>query len=305
MMLKELRKQLMKSGTLHLVPGGMACFVACGLVTMASAQTQTRTIRVVCYNIEDDITNSTFKIDATTPLPGLIFPYSGGSTTSGGVLEGIGEEVLPDGVAQPIDILALEETSSNPQTVAPIMAGLNAFYSATNSLASNMYAMSAYQATNSGGTNDGNGPNALVYNTFTMQLLASVPVDPPGGPANLGATYGEYREVMRYEFAPAGVMPAPSNEFYVYVSHYKSGTTSVDMTARNGEAQIIRNDEAINLPASARVLYLGDYISIVYRIPNGREQFGSVEVRKLLAVPQKDHKTEYIADPPQAQQCVR
>src|ERR1700689_3032206 len=34
--------------------------------------------------------------------------------------------------------------------------------------------------------------------------------------------------------------------------------------------------------------YLGDYISIAYRIPNGREQFGSVEVQKLLAGPQKD-----------------
>jgi hypothetical protein len=52
------------------------------------------------------------------------------------------------------------------------------------------------------------------------------------------------------------------------------------------------------------LLYLGDYISIVYRIPNGRQQFGSVEVQKLLAVPQKDRKTEYIADPPQSQQCV-
>ena len=50
--------------------------------------------------------------------------------------------------------------------------------------------------------------------------------------------------------------------------------------------------------------YLGDYISIAYRIPNGREQFGSVEVEKLLAVPQKDRKTEYIADPPEAEQCV-
>ncbi len=52
------------------------------------------------------------------------------------------------------------------------------------------------------------------------------------------------------------------------------------------------------------LLYLGDYVSIAYRIPNGRQQFGSVEVQKLLAVPQKDHKTEYIADPPQEQQCV-
>jgi len=56
--------------------------------------------------------------------------------------------------------------------------------------------------------------------------------------------------------------------------------------------------------ASLALVYLGDYISIVYRIPQGREQFGSVEVQKLLAVPQKDHKTEYIADPPQAQPCV-
>jgi len=50
--------------------------------------------------------------------------------------------------------------------------------------------------------------------------------------------------------------------------------------------------------------YLGDYISIAYRIPGGREQFGSIEVEKLLAVPQKDRKTEYIADPPEAEQCV-
>jgi hypothetical protein len=47
-----------------------------------------------------------------------------------------------------------------------------------------------------------------------------------------------------------------------------------------------------------------DYISIAYRIPGGRQQFGSIEVQKLLAVPQKDRKTEYIADPPEQQQCV-
>jgi hypothetical protein len=50
--------------------------------------------------------------------------------------------------------------------------------------------------------------------------------------------------------------------------------------------------------------YLVDYFSLVYRIPNGREQFGSIEVEKLLAVPQKNHTTEYIADPPEAQRCV-
>ena len=52
------------------------------------------------------------------------------------------------------------------------------------------------------------------------------------------------------------------------------------------------------------LVYAGDYISVAYRIPKGREQFGSIEVQQLLAVPQKDHKTEYIAGSSQQQQCV-
>ncbi len=50
--------------------------------------------------------------------------------------------------------------------------------------------------------------------------------------------------------------------------------------------------------------WLADYLSFVYRIPGGREQYGTVQVQKVLAVPQKDHKTEYIADQPEAEQCV-
>ena len=56
--------------------------------------------------------------------------------------------------------------------------------------------------------------------------------------------------------------PTPANEFYVYVSHYKSSSSGVEATNeiyRNEEAVIIRNDEANNLPAAARVLYVGDY----------------------------------------------
>ncbi len=230
---------------------GAALCLACGFATLASAQNLT--LRIVTYNIEDDING------ATTPLPGLINPSGGGSTTNGGVLEGIGEEILGADPAQPLDILALQETTSNPTTIAPIVAGLNAFYSVYNPLASNMYAMSAYQATESGGdTADGNGPNALVYNTKTVQLLASVPVDPAGGTGALGSSGGEYREVMRYELAPAGQTPTPAVEFYIYVSHYKSGTSSADLTDRAKEAVIIRNNET-NLPANARVIYTGDF----------------------------------------------
>lgn len=52
------------------------------------------------------------------------------------------------------------------------------------------------------------------------------------------------------------------------------------------------------------VAYFLDYLALANRIPNGREQYGTVQVQKLLAVPQKDRKTEYIADPPQPQPCV-
>ena len=230
------------------VAGWVVLSVACGIATGASAAA--KTIRVVTYNIQSDISG------VTTPRPGLITPSSGGSVTNGGVLEGIGEEILA-GNFQPIDILALQETTSNSTTVQPIVNGLNAFYSAHGIPAG--YAMSTYQATESGGfTGGGNGPNALVYNTNTVQLVASVPVDPPGGTSNLGSISGMYREVMRYEFAPAGVTPTTNNEFYVYVSHYKSGTSSGDITDRNGEAQIIRANAA-TLPSSARILYTGDF----------------------------------------------
>jgi hypothetical protein len=239
----------MKSHKLFVAWLWLTLLATCCLATTLSAQT--RTLRIVTYNIEADV-------GVTTPLPGLIAPPGNPSNVqAGGVLEGIGEEIVGNDPAQPLDILALQETTSNPITVAPIVTGLNSFYGVTG-----MYASSSYQATQFGGSannGSGNGPNALVYNMKTVQLLASVPVDPPGGIGNLGSASGEYREVMRYEFAPAGVAPGVTNEFYIYVSHYKASTGTANQNYRNGEAKIIRNDEASNLPATARVLYVGDY----------------------------------------------
>jgi DNA/RNA endonuclease G (NUC1) len=221
---------------------------ASGIMPLTSGQT--RTVRIVEYNIECDT-------GTITPLPGLIAPSSG-NVTNGGVLEGIGEEIIGSDPAQPLDILALNETTSNTSTVQPIVNALNAFYAYYNNPAG--YAMSTYQATESGGDpTTGNGPNALVYNTNTLQLIASVPVDPPGGTSQLGSASGMYREVMRYEFAPAGVTAGTNNEFYIYVSHYKASSGSGNEKARLGEATIIRSNEYLNLPANARVLYVGDY----------------------------------------------
>jgi hypothetical protein len=211
---------------------------------------QTRTLRIAAYNIETDINGAIY------PLPGLIAPVNDTNNfAAGGVVEGIGEENIGGDAAQPLDILALEETTGNAITVQPIVNAMNIFYNAPG-----RYTNSTYQATESGNNpTTGNGPNAVVYNTRTLQLLASVPVDPSGGISRLGAASGEYREVMRYEFAPAGVAPAAANEFYVYVSHYKSGTTGTDAADRAGEAAVIRTNEAIDLPSTARVLYVGDY----------------------------------------------
>lgn len=231
---------------------------------------QTRTLRVASYNIEADIgvTNvqATFTNIATTagegpPLPGLIAPVTNAADVQlGGVLEGIGEEAV-NGHAQPLDVLALEETTSNTNTIAPIVNGLNTFYGIAG-----MYSNSPYQAVeNDDYTGDGNGPNAIIYNTRTLQLLSSAPVDPPGGTNELGGISsgysGEYREVMRYEFAPAGVATNISNVFYVYVSHYKSGSssTSNNTNSRAAEAFIVRSNMMTTLPSTARILYVGDF----------------------------------------------
>ncbi len=227
-----------------------------------TASAQTRTLRIVTYNIEADIVLTNIQPTFTNivqvpgpPLPGLIAPPNDPNDfAAGGVLEGIGEELL-NGNAQPLDILALQETTGNTQTVAPIVNALNVFYGVPG-----MFTNSTYQATESGGNpSTGNGPNALVYNTRTVQLLASTPVDPSGGTTKLGSTSGEYREVMRYKFAPAGVAANASNIFYIYVSHYKASTGAANEAKRLGEAQIIRTNEAIDLPADARVLYVGDF----------------------------------------------
>jgi hypothetical protein len=227
----------------------LVCAVA--LAASFAVSAQTRTLRIVTYNIEADV-------GVTTPLPGLLAPSDNqNNVQAGGVLEGIGEEIVGCDPPQPLDILALEETTTNPITVMPIANALNSFYGVLG-----MYSNSQYQGTQFGGSTNngnGNGPNALVYNTGTVQLLASVPVDPPGGVGNLGSTSGEYREVMRYQFAPSGVVTNSSNVFYIYVSHYKAGTGTANENFRNGEAKIIRNDEANNLPAAGRVLYVGDY----------------------------------------------
>ena len=91
------------------------------LFLMSVINTSATTLRVVSYNIEADVDG------VTTPRSGL---YT--------VLEAIGEQNM-NGVLQPLDILALQETTSNSTTVAPIVAALNGYYG------DGTYALVAYQ----------------------------------------------------------------------------------------------------------------------------------------------------------------
>ncbi len=134
-------------------PGwGWRVLLALALVVAGGARVSAgggaQTVRIVCYNIEADTGGY------TAPRPGL---YT--------VLEAIGEGQNGGG-AHPIDLLALEETTSNATTVAPIVSALNDYYGAGT------YASVGYQATQRGNATTGNGPNAMIYNTQTMQVVA-------------------------------------------------------------------------------------------------------------------------------------
>ncbi|MGC9946654.1 MAG: hypothetical protein ABSF64_09835 [Bryobacteraceae bacterium] len=52
------------------------------------------------------------------------------------------------------------------------------------------------------------------------------------------------------------------------------------------------------------LVYVCDSVSLRYRIPNNRAQFGSVIVQRTWIIPMKDGKTQYAFDPPAPQECV-
>ncbi len=209
-----------------------ACLLVVLVWVSAVLPAHAQHLRIVNYNIEADTDGNTA-------------PNSGLST----VLEAIGTQSV-NGIVQPIDILALEETTSNTQTVAPIVAALNAYYGAGT------YAMANYQGTEyNNDPTTGDGPNALIYNTKTVALIAAGGVT--GTPGKSGNNT-IYRQVVRYQFQAVGA--ASTTYFYAYVSHMKSGSASTTSNAndRTAEAQIIRADE-VTLPAGTSALYMGDF----------------------------------------------
>lgn len=220
---------------------------ALALIT-SSTFAATGTLRIGSYNIEADIDG------VSTPRTGL---YT--------ALEAIGNASVL-GNAQPLDILGLEETTSETTTVSPIVSNLNTYYAG-----SAVYATTGLQGkSSSNSVTGGNGPNSLIYNTKTLSLLQAVGVGTAGGSTN-----GEYRQITRYEFQPTNGTAA--DVFYVYVEHYKSGTTSDDGTDRGKEAAIVRADAA-TLGSTAHIIYSGDInVDPVEAAASGETTFTTLE----------------------------
>jgi hypothetical protein len=52
------------------------------------------------------------------------------------------------------------------------------------------------------------------------------------------------------------------------------------------------------------IVYVGDYVSVRYRIPKSRDPYGAVPVQRYYAVTQKSGKHEFYFDQPTVQVCV-
>src|SRR5262249_6049394 len=159
----------------------LASALAPGVIALCSSNALAQ-IRAATYNIAADING------VTTSNPGFDT-----------VVEGIGSESV-NGFARPLDILALQEVTSNTTTVDPIVTTLNNFYGAGT------YARGTFNgAVNGGNPTSGNGPNALVYNTHTLTLISNVGV-------GTVSTSGAARQEIRYQFRPVGY--GTSADFY-------------------------------------------------------------------------------------------
>jgi hypothetical protein len=58
------------------------------------------------------------------------------------------------------------------------------------------------------------------------------------------------------------------------------------------------------LLGATALIYAADYIAFRYRVSHGRDPYGQVTVSSYDAVPQKNGKTQFIFNPPEAQTCA-
>jgi endonuclease/exonuclease/phosphatase family metal-dependent hydrolase len=156
----------------------------------------------------------------------------------GTVLQAIGNEVY-NGNARQIDILALQETDSQATDTQAVVNLLNGIYGS-----------GAYARGSVNGASTGAGTQGIVYRTSTVQLLEEVAL-----PTAVGGT-DPARQPLRYKLQPIGF--PPSDDFYLYDSHYKAGDAASDIAQRQSEATAIRNNSNA-LGQGTNIIYVGDF----------------------------------------------
>lgn len=140
-------------------------------------------------------------------------------------------DTQPDGIAKPVDIMALQEVPYDVDTAQNIANLLNNYYGVNTYIAS----------TSTGG--DGFNHQAYVYNSATVTL---------GSTANI---YLGTRPTYRAFFQPVGYT-SPDAGFYMYNVHLKA--YSGEQTRRANEATNLRNNGDA-LGPNANIIYTGDF----------------------------------------------
>jgi hypothetical protein len=201
-----------------------------------------RTLRIVSYNIDCEDQASDGNItNSIRSLPTVV--------------QAIGLHHLGTN-AQPVDVMSCEELNST--TLGNFTNQLNLIYG------TGTYAFGPTNDPNTGG-----GPDGLIYNTHTVQVVSARPLltgqtvllqsngtylaaHSPGGGVN-----GVARAPVVFQLRPVGY--GSNDDFYFYVSHARSSSDNADGDARYAEAQEVRSDAKYKLPPGAHILYGGDW----------------------------------------------
>jgi hypothetical protein len=216
--------------------------MAAWLIALGTFGASAATLRIVSYNIDCEDESSDANI-------------TGSAHSLPTVVQAIGLHHLGAN-AQQVDVMSVEELNST--TLGNFTTALN-----------NIYGAGAYAYDPTTDTNTGGGPDGLIYNTRTMQVVgarclrtgqtvllgsngAYTSAHSPGGGVN-GVTRGP----MVYHLRPIGF--GTNNDFYMYVSHARSTSDDSVGDARYAEAQEVRSDAKYNIPAGSHILYGGDW----------------------------------------------
>ena len=191
--------------------------------------------RVATYNLDSDTTDFT-GINQQTNLETVLEGINSYHLNENGIL-----------AARNLDILAVQELqngcgTNTADTLSSIVMNLNAEYGA------NVYAADPTNDPTTGPLT-GNGASGLVYNTQTLQVVSATSL-------GIASGSGAPRAPMEYQMHPIGFSNAAN--FYVIVSHAKSGSDSSSIARRNVEATTIANALSA-LPANSHAIVLGDF----------------------------------------------